>query len=172
MTNRAGGQGDKPGPEDMDSAYLGNGMACLILAGDALKVHRRVDGQHAVDSLESLESLARVWGMEATRVADWPAVDAALEAAYPVILMGDPTATRAHGRRFEMKGGGVNFLLLSKRVSTMFPTTGGPFATETVSYLAHDPNYAKGPVWLCLGELRGYCDAIPSHDVLGVSLKA
>jgi hypothetical protein len=124
-----------------------------------------------IDTLNALVTSARAWGMQCTYLSDWPDVDVALEKKLPVILMGDAMSSRAHGKRLEMNAPGLNFLVLLERVSTVFPTSGGPFATETVSYLAHDPLYPKGPAWLCLGELRGYCAAIPDQHHLGISVR-
>jgi hypothetical protein len=149
------------------SSYTRSGQACLAMACELLGIP--FDTHDGVDDLETLKTVASALSTEVSIMKDWPEVDAAL-AIKPVILIGNAMALRAHGKRLGMEAKGVNFLMLSRRVSTRFPTKGGPFATETVSYLAHDPHYPEGTVWLCLGELRGYCDAVSPNDVLGIAL--
>lgn len=152
-----------------------SGLICLALVAKLLKLQdKTLDCRipRSFRDLSQLESQILEWSMQSVRLADWPDVDSALSRDKPVILVGDAQAQRAHGKRLGIYTEGVTFLVVTRKVSTVFPTTGGPFATDTVSYLAHEPHYPKENVWLCLGELRGFCEAAPTEDSLGIALQS
>jgi|JYMV01.1.fsa_nt_gi hypothetical protein len=148
------------------------GLLCLILAADLLRIRLpSLERNLSIGcDLGEFQQCASERGLRSYRVRNWEEVDSALSSRHPVVLMGDSRVQRAHGKRLGIGTEGLRFLLLSDRTCTVFPTTGGPFATETVSYLTYDPQYQKEPVWLCLGELRGFCDAAHDLELFGVAL--
>lgn len=148
------------------------GVLCLAIAANLLRVRLPwLEGSRSIGcDLREFQKCASVRGLQSYRVRNWPEVDTALSSSHPVVLMGDSQVQRAHGKRLGIRTEGLRFLLLSERNCIVFPTTGGPFATETVSYLTYDPQYQKEPVWLCLGELRGFCDPADDLELLGVAL--
>lgn len=125
--------------------------------------------EEVLPTLDSLASPATRLGLLARVLTDWTDVDAALSAGHPVILLGDSRGRNSYGKRLGNDAESATFLLLSERASTLFPTTGGPFATETVSYLAHIPHYRDSSTWICVGELRGFCNAVSGGGLLATA---
>ena len=155
-------------------ASISSDLACLALAAKHLNLRVKTQQAQTTDSIHSLkqlESRSYEWGMRPRHLTDWPDVDLALAQLIPVILIGHADAQRAYGKRLGLESKGTSFLFLSTRASALFPASSSPFATETVSYLAHEPRYSNQQVWLCLGELRGFCDAATEEEHLGLALE-